>query len=393
MRSEVKSVMVQAENCLMLLLPHPDDFDIYGLKSPDYRYPDTVHPLADKSELENGRSQTLKKKVKTDCGSTCGASHSSCLTPDGSEPETEDKEMTSYTSNYIIKDSGDSGKDHSKEGDTAGANSDDVPCGTYKEKSSNTSNLNTDNAQEDEKAKRCDCTFYDSRKDDSRPPLDGDSAVKQENSHMSEKFKEGEEVEGEDHCESSEEFEEISSGESEDSDGNQDVDELVRGHGLGSKKYNLTLDLSLDSVQLRETPDNTDVLHTLKDIVQLVNIKFLPLLQKWLEIFTKAGNQEDNIRKAIDLKQLAQKIKERICKLKVVKMKRVDPEKTSTSAAAAAADSDDDGDDEEDFEEVPQKEGYELHIPDHLREEYGLVKQPPKPSTSKEWAMPGSSQR
>lgn len=28
-------------------------------------------------------------------------------------------------------------------------------------------------------------------------------------------------------------------------------------------------------------------------------------------------------------------------------------------------------DDDDDFEEVPEKEGFEPHIPDHLREEYG----------------------
>lgn len=32
---------------------------------------------------------------------------------------------------------------------------------------------------------------------------------------------------------------------------------------------------------------------------------------------------------------------------------------------------DDDDEDEDDFVEVPEKEGYEPHIPDHLRKEYG----------------------
>lgn len=31
----------------------------------------------------------------------------------------------------------------------------------------------------------------------------------------------------------------------------------------------------------------------------------------------------------------------------------------------------DDGDDDDDFDEVPEKEGYEPHIPEHLRAEYG----------------------
>lgn len=31
----------------------------------------------------------------------------------------------------------------------------------------------------------------------------------------------------------------------------------------------------------------------------------------------------------------------------------------------------DDGDSDDDFDEVPEKEGYEPHIPEHLRAEYG----------------------
>ncbi|XP_015254364.1 PREDICTED: UV-stimulated scaffold protein A-like [Cyprinodon variegatus] len=45
----------------------------------------------------------------------------------------------------------------------------------------------------------------------------------------------------------------------------------------------------------------------------------------------------------------------------------------------ATSDGEEDEDDEEEFEEVPEKEGYEPHIPEHLRAEYGLD---PSPSTS-----------
>lgn len=37
----------------------------------------------------------------------------------------------------------------------------------------------------------------------------------------------------------------------------------------------------------------------------------------------------------------------------------------------ASSDGDDDDDDDDDFDEVPEKEGYEPHIPEHLRAEYG----------------------
>lgn len=35
------------------------------------------------------------------------------------------------------------------------------------------------------------------------------------------------------------------------------------------------------------------------------------------------------------------------------------------------SDGEDDDDDDDDFDEVPEKEGYEPHIPEHLRAEYG----------------------
>lgn len=37
----------------------------------------------------------------------------------------------------------------------------------------------------------------------------------------------------------------------------------------------------------------------------------------------------------------------------------------------ASSHGDDADDDDDDFDEVPEKEGYEPHIPEHLRAEYG----------------------
>ncbi|KAA8589200.1 hypothetical protein FQN60_010545 [Etheostoma spectabile] len=48
-------------------------------------------------------------------------------------------------------------------------------------------------------------------------------------------------------------------------------------------------------------------------------------------------------------------------------------------ASADGEEDDDDDEDDDDFDEVPEKEGYEPHIPEHLRAEYGLD---PAPSTS-----------
>ncbi len=42
--------------------------------------------------------------------------------------------------------------------------------------------------------------------------------------------------------------------------------------------------------------------------------------------------------------------------------------------ASSDGEDDDDDDDDDDFDEVPEKEGYEPHIPEHLRAEYGEFK-------------------
>ncbi|CAB1419102.1 unnamed protein product [Pleuronectes platessa] len=47
--------------------------------------------------------------------------------------------------------------------------------------------------------------------------------------------------------------------------------------------------------------------------------------------------------------------------------------------ASSDGQDEEDDDDDDDFDEVPEKEGYEPHIPEHLRSEYGLD---PTPSTS-----------
>lgn len=59
----------------------------------------------------------------------------------------------------------------------------------------------------------------------------------------------------------------------------------------------------------------------------------------------------------------------------------VTPASAVTPQMKAAADDDEEDDD---FEEVPEKEGYEPHIPDHLRGEYGECPVPAWHGRSKE---------
>nr|XP_056718093.1 LOW QUALITY PROTEIN: UV-stimulated scaffold protein A [Euleptes europaea] len=155
--------------------------------------------------------------------------------------------------------------------------------------------------------------------------------------------------------------------------GEEEEDEaaFVRSHGLGSHKYALSLEISTD-VKLQENEDNTAIINTVTDAHKLIRNKFLPSVQSWIQLFTRAAISDDRLRKAIDLKN---KLETALEKHKEMNIEYKEKRRKVTGA------SDDSSDDDEEFVEVPAKEGYEPHIPDHLRKEYGLEPvSPPKAS-------------
>ncbi|KAH0624421.1 hypothetical protein JD844_031839 [Phrynosoma platyrhinos] len=137
---------------------------------------------------------------------------------------------------------------------------------------------------------------------------------------------------------------------------------FVRSHGLGSHKYSLSLEISTD-MKLHENEDNTDIINSVADSCKLIQNKFLPSVQSWIQLFTRAGISDDHLRQAIDLKNKLEaamkKYKEMNINLKERKRK------------VMKATEEEEEEEEDDFVEVPEKEGYEPHIPDHLRKEYG----------------------
>ena len=59
---------------------------------------------------------------------------------------------------------------------------------------------------------------------------------------------------------------------------------MVQTHGLGSRNYNLQIEIDPDEVRLMETEDNRDLFRTLKDCSRLVSMRHLPQVIKWLEV-------------------------------------------------------------------------------------------------------------
>lgn len=181
----------------------------------------------------------------------------------------------------------------------------------------------------------------------------------------------GEENKGKMDTSQREEEEEEGSSEEEVGDPLDD-DLFIRNSGLISHSYSLDLNLS-PGLHVKETDDNEAVVSTVIDLHRLIKSKHLPAVQNWVQVFTKAGAEQQLLRRALDLKRSLE------AALQKHKELHIDYKTRIRKVMKASSDGDDDDDDDDDFDEVPEKEGYEPHIPEHLRIEYGLD---PAPSTS-----------
>ncbi|XP_056456249.1 UV-stimulated scaffold protein A isoform X1 [Gadus chalcogrammus] len=152
-------------------------------------------------------------------------------------------------------------------------------------------------------------------------------------------------------------------------------DVFIRNSGLISHSYTLNINVESD-VQVKETDDNEAVVSTLIELHHLITTKHLPAVKSWVQVFTRSGPEQlQLLRSALRLKMSLESL------LKKEKLLHIDYKTRIRKVTRATADveEDDEEEDEDDFEEVPEKEGFEPHIPDHLREEYGLE---PSASTS-----------
>uniref|UniRef100_A0A3P8RYF7 UV-stimulated scaffold protein A n=1 Tax=Amphiprion percula TaxID=161767 RepID=A0A3P8RYF7_AMPPE len=173
-------------------------------------------------------------------------------------------------------------------------------------------------------------------------------------------------------AEDDEEEEEEGSSEEEEEEDEEPLDEgsFIRNSGLISHSYSLDLNLS-PGLHVKETEDNEPVVSTVIDLHRLITTKHLPAVQGWIQVFTKSGAEQQLLRRALDLKKSLEAALQKQEEL------HIDYKTRTRKVLKASSDGDDDDDD--DFDEVPEKEGYEPHIPEHLRAEYGLD---PSPSTS-----------
>ena len=135
----------------------------------------------------------------------------------------------------------------------------------------------------------------------------------------------------------------------DDNEVDEEVDDLMRRHGILSKAEGIKIDLDHSKALVQETRDNTALMDNLRDQAVILNNKLLPMATKWTVVLTKAGEnaEQDLLKKTIDLKAM----------LKDLARKASDLNCDTKARANDTNESSDDDDD--DFIEVPDKDGYE----------------------------------
>ncbi|XP_013383000.1 UV-stimulated scaffold protein A [Lingula anatina] len=174
-----------------------------------------------------------------------------------------------------------------------------------------------------------------------------------------------------------EEEEEEEDEEEEEGEEMEDVPEsdLMRQHGLGSMKYNITIDI--EPGVIKENEDNTDILNAVRDSSKLIANRYLPLVITWLKILTNNGGQQEHISQ---LEKLKQNLEAALQKYKEMKIPELPPK-----LVVSVTEDDAEGD----FETVPEKEGYEEDIPEHLKEYSSIGCTPSTSSTTSSTSKSG----
>ena len=132
--------------------------------------------------------------------------------------------------------------------------------------------------------------------------------------------------------------------------------DIDRAHGMINRKTDVTVALSDDKELSSKdmvviNDDNVHVMENLKDQYTLLQNRLLPKVKKWSITLTKAGLPEatELLKKVIDIKQELEYLDTKVSDLDIIKKDKEKIKKNDSDT------------DEGDFEEVPEKEGYEEH--------------------------------
>ena len=238
---DIKTCMMEVDNCFSILLPTPDDFFL------------DVESSEDKECLTNVEKQ---KKSETEKSGImhCSDSEKSLQSDKGDKDDSCENCLKNQ--NYNEK--------------TVGMNKDQrnsikISC-THSSESSEKNVMYTENSEhgklvEPESSKHS-CVSV-------KPSIFSNV---ESDSQTSEKHEKGVDSE-------------VSSSSSSDADDDlEEVGEFVQEHGLRNHQYSIAIDLQRGPVQLEENEDNLPVLTTLKDHYRLISTKHQPSVTRWLQV-------------------------------------------------------------------------------------------------------------
>lgn len=123
--------------------------------------------------------------------------------------------------------------------------------------------------------------------------------------------------------------------------------------GLFSRQMALTIDLGTDETRVPETEDNRDIIQGVREQYKLIKHKYLNKVKKFIQVLREYNKgQAEQLRQLSEMKNKLEDAMKKCVELEI-----------ATSRAVQQKESDSD----EDFEDVPEKEGYEEDIPEHVK--------------------------
>ena len=145
--------------------------------------------------------------------------------------------------------------------------------------------------------------------------------------------------------------------------------DIDRAHGMINRKTDVTIALSEDKELSSKdmvviNDDNVHVMENLKDQYTLLQNRLLPKVKKWSITLTKAGLPEatELLKKVIDIKQELEYLDTKVSDLDIITKDKEKIKKNDLDT------------DESDFEEVPEKEGYEEHSNENHENSLGITR-------------------
>ena len=108
-----------------------------------------------------------------------------------------------------------------------------------------------------------------------------------------------------------------------------------------------------------ETDDNKDILANLHDLLNEIKNKYLPMVNRWINILSKCSNVNDELEKCVQFKDSMKELTEKYNEIEI----KQHPVPGSSRQLENGDGNDDDYDDSDDdgdnemFEDVPEIEG------------------------------------